>query len=138
MKKFGALQSWWHTSPVREMMILVTRNGGITGATVGDSLGFSGKARLSIIYSEVIRDLLDGPLRSGTATIQEYEQRLRLTAAHEIGHQPLYGLGEAVHHAEDGLMQDGGHSDLGAPDTPFTAQSVKRFREVYRWRQKEQ
>jgi hypothetical protein len=108
------------------------------GATVGDSLGFSGKARVSIVYSEVIRDLIDKSLRNGSATIQEYEQRLRLTAAHEIGHQPLYGLGEEAHHDEDGLMVDGGHADMGAADTPFSAKSVKRFRKVHQWRQKEE
>lgn len=118
--------------------------GVIAGVTIGDSpeiagvtLGFLGKARVSIVYSEVVRDLIDKSLRNGNVTIQEYEQRLRLTAAHEIGHQPLYGLGEAVQHAEDGLMQDGGHMDMGAPDTPFTAKSIKRFRDVHQWRQKE-
>ncbi len=108
-----------------------------TGTTVGDSVGFSGKARVSIIYSEVLRDLIDDMLRNGSITIQEYEQRLRLTAAHEIGHQPLYGSGEAVQHGELGLMQDGGHDGLGATDTPFAAKSVKRFRSVHYWRQKE-
>ncbi|NQX02698.1 hypothetical protein HQ447_18720 [bacterium] len=114
-----------------------TENDVNTGATVGDSLLFAGKARVSIIYSEVLRDLMDDSLRNGSATIQDYEQRLRLTAAHEIGHQPLYGLGETVQHEEDGLMADGGHNALGASDTPFAAKSVKRFRDVHHWRQKE-
>jgi hypothetical protein len=108
------------------------------GATVGDNAVFAGKAIVSIVYCEVIRDLLDGPLRNGGSTVQEYEQRLRLTVAHEIGHQPLYGIGEAAQHAEDGLMQDGGHMDLGVPDTPFKAKSVKRFRQISEWRQKQQ
>ena len=93
---------------------------------------------MSIVYSEIVRDQIDELLRNGDSTVQEYEQRLRLTAAHEIGHQPLYGIGEAAQHAENGLMQDGGHMDLGAADTPFKAKSVKRFRQVREWRQKEQ
>jgi hypothetical protein len=119
--------------------------GVITGVTVGDSpqisgvtLGFLGKARVSIVYSEVVRDQIDDLLRNGAATIQEYEQRLRLTAAHEIGHQPLYGIGETTQHAENGLMADGGHNGLGAADTPFSALSIKRFRNVNQWRQKAQ
>lgn len=103
-----------------------------------DGLFYSGKARVSIIYSEVVRDVIDESLRNGSATIQDYEQRLRLTAAHEIGHQPLYGIGEAAQHAEDGLMADGGHNGFGSADTPFAAKSIKRFREVHQWRQKEQ
>ena len=109
-----------------------------SGATVGDNAVFAGKARVSIVYGEVIRDLLDDGLRNGFATIQDYEQRLRLTAAHEIGHQPLYGIGEAVQHDEDGLMVDGGHAGLGSQDTPFSAKSIARFRKIYQWRQKEQ
>jgi hypothetical protein len=119
--------------------------GVIAGVTVGDSpqiggvtLGFLGKARVSIVYSEVVRDLIDVSLRNGGVTIGEYEQRLRLTVAHEIGHQPLYGIGEATQHAENGLMSDGGHNGLGAADTPFSAKSIKRFRIVNQWRQKAQ
>lgn len=106
------------------------------GVTVGDSLQFAGKARVSIIYSEVVRDIIDAALRTG-GSINNYEQRLCLTAAHEIGHQPLYGLGEAAHHGEDGLMVDGGHAGMDGPDTPFTSKSIKRFRSVHQWRQKE-
>ncbi|MGL4399602.1 MAG: hypothetical protein ACRCXD_07015 [Luteolibacter sp.] len=109
-----------------------------SGATVGDTLGFAGKARVSIVYSEVVRDLIDDSLRNNSITASEYEQRLRLTAAHEIGHQPLYGIGEEIQHAEGGLMQDGGHTDMAAPDTPFTPKSIKRFRSVHQWRQKAQ
>jgi hypothetical protein len=108
----------------------------LDGSTVGDSLYFNGLARISVIYSETIRDGLDSQFRENTIGNFEYERRLRLTAAHEIGHQPLYSLGND-HHLEDGLMQDGGHGGLGGNETPFSPLSLKRFRSVFKWRQKD-
>ena len=106
------------------------------GATIGDTIAFKGRGRVSIIYSEAIRDLLEPSFRNDTIGVFEYERKLRLTMAHEIGHQPLYQQGESQH-LENGLMVDGGHIALGGDATPFSPLSIKRFRMVSNWRQKE-
>jgi hypothetical protein len=97
------------------------------------------EARYSIVWVENIRDNLDDILRNpgsdNPATNEEIVRRIKLTAAHEIGHQPSYMQGEG-HHDELGLMQEGGDDGIGpGENSKFRALSIKRFRNVKKWRE---
>jgi hypothetical protein len=94
---------------------------------------------LSIVWVENVRDTLDvnfrNPNEDKNALNMEIVRRVKLTAAHEIGHQPHYLLGEA-HHEEGGLMQEGGDDSVGGGEnSEFSAASVKRFRSLHKWRE---
>ena len=97
------------------------------------------EARYSIVWVENVRDTLDVIFRNtnedNNALNVEIVRRIKLTAAHEIGHQPHYMLGEAQHD-EGGLMQEGGDGSIGGGvNSEFKAKSVKRFRSVHKWRE---
>jgi hypothetical protein len=88
---------------------------------------------------ENVRDTLDvnfrNPNEDKNALNMEIVRRVKLTAAHEIGHQPHYLLGES-HHEEGGLMQEGGDDSVGGGEnSEFSAASVKRFRSLHKWRE---
>jgi hypothetical protein len=113
---------------------------GITAVRmVGDDPYSSDEARYSIVWVENVRDTLDvnfrNPNEDNNALNMEIVRRIKLTAAHEIGHQPHYLLGEA-HHEEGGLMQEGGDDSIGGGEnSEFSAASVKRFRSLHKWRE---
>lgn len=102
-------------------------SGAVTeGATMPTGYG----PRYSVIFVETIRDAEAG---ISDLNIGRFNTRLDEIVAHEIGHVPndpgsflpdsLGGLS----HPETGLMGD------GAPQHHFSAESLKRLRQVYRW-----
>jgi hypothetical protein len=92
-----------------------------------------GSRNYSVVYVEVIRDKLDGVLRSPHANIttlnNELGKNLKLTGAHEIAHMPGGG-NEASHHGEMGLMEGYGNGE-----EYFMPQTVLRFRNTEKWQQ---
>jgi hypothetical protein len=98
---------------------------------------YYGDAHYSVVYAEAARDILDSELRNASNDNDEMNKtivrRIKLAAAHEIGHQPHFLMGEA-HHDEGGQMQAGGEAGFGH-DTPFSPETIKRFRSIFSWRQ---
>jgi hypothetical protein len=98
----------------------------IEGATMPPGYG----PRYSVIFVETIRDATAG---ISDLDVGEFNTRLDEVVAHEIGHGPndpgsfLPDYLGGNSHPETGLM---GHN---APQHHFSAESLKRFRQAYRW-----
>ena len=110
------------------------------GLTPGRDVTFNGDAKYSVVYIEQIRDIIDEILRAqpqaNASMNTEIDIRIKLTAAHEIGHHPRFLLGDA-HHDEQGLMGEGGYNAFGGigDSTIMSAKSIRRFRNTHSWRQ---
>ncbi len=108
------------------------------GLTPGRSPTFHGDAKYSVVFVEHNRDILESNFRNTPndhpALNTEVDLRIKLTAAHEIGHHPQFLLANA-HHDEGALMQEGGYKGFGnvGPDTKFSPDSIKRFRSTLSW-----
>lgn len=95
----------------------------VEGATMPTGYG----PRYSVIFVETIRDFKAGFL---DLNIADFNTRLDEIVAHEIGHGPNDPGGFfAGSHPESGLMDD------SASQHHFSAESLKRFRQVYRWQE---
>ncbi len=102
----------------------------IGAVTEGATLPAGFGVRFSVVFVETIRDRIAGVVDLNVA---EFSRRLDEIVAHEIGHSPndpgsFFGdLFGGSSHPESGLMAD------EAPQHHFSAESLKRFRQVYRW-----
>ena len=95
----------------------------VEGATMPPGYG----PRYSVIFVETIRDATAGILDLDDV---EFKTRLDEIVAHEIGHGPNDPGGIfAGSHPESGLMGE------GAPQHDFSAESLRRLRQVYRWQE---
>ncbi|MGB0992691.1 MAG: hypothetical protein ACPG32_09505 [Akkermansiaceae bacterium] len=96
-----------------------------------------GNREYSAVFVEAIREVNDAFFRNPPyLTVPEYLDQIyvfmTLTAAHELAHMPGGG-NESIHHAELGLLQEGGaHNETDE----FSAASIKRFRKTHNWKQR--
>jgi hypothetical protein len=94
----------------------------LEGATMPTGYG----PRYSVVFIESIRDGVAG---YGDPNIGALNTRIDEVVAHEIGHSPNDPGGFFDDHPEPGLM------GAGAPAHHFSAESLKRFRQVNRWQE---